>query len=718
MRKLLLIVFVLLCGLAKAQTPPPLEFKMEKTYFCVGEPIMFDTTININTNTYAEITIRGPLNEDGTDRPPVTRNYTLSQHISPCGTEHEGWYRLRARINGIPNNNVDNIYIHVQEVHVELSAVPNTISPGGTTMLIASGADYYSWETPSNNCATLTVVGPQGNDTALIHIGQECECGSWLDFSVRGYVNGDNRVVNSDFESGNTGFYSAYHYNPPDYYGPPHYLPHCAVWDDGYYTVHNRAIDVHNSPSYYAPWGDPWNHGHPGCGSGKYMIINGHTQPNTIVWEQTITVRPNVDYAFSANVCSLCGGQPYAKLQFSINGQLIGREHDLHHKDVGWETFYALWTSGPTDQTATIRLINSQIAPSGNDFGVDNITFYDLMSCEGQDTTQVQVVCDVTVGDIQTPDVICDLGTLDIDAPSVTINAGSSTYSTYWEIGPTPIGPWQLLPSWSNVSSDYNGWYIHYVVLHGEDHYNSNAVPITVIPSNNVHIEVEGDNPSICLGDTITLTAVADTNFLNYVSVGDILCEDGGTVKRAKWGEAAAAGRVAKGIVFYVDDTKWHGWAVSLTQTGPMAWSTEQVSIDTTYANWSLAIKNFDGYGNTQAITHAGGSTATTYPAAWSAVGFGNGWYLPAAGQLNMLYGELWEVNLSLNRVGGTSIVDNVYLHTTSHPGNNDNSIFLWSSTQGSAKQYAIAVLVSDGWVGQVAKTLSNKYYVRAVINF
>lgn len=714
MRKLLLIVFVLLCGLAKAQTPPPLEFKMEKTYFCVGETIMFDTTININTNTYAEITIRGPLNEDGTDRPPVTRNYTLSQYISPCGTEHEGWYRLRARINGILNNNVDNIYIHVQEVHVELSAVPNTISPGGTTMLIASGADYYSWETPSNNCATLTVVGPQNNDTALIHIGQECECGSWLDFSVRGYVNGDNRVENSDFESGNSGFYSAYGYRDPSYYN---YSNGSAVWQDGYYTVHDEACEVHYSTAHpeWGCWDNPRNHDSVGCGSGKYLIVNGNTQPNAIVWQQTITVRPNVDYAFSANVCSLSNTAP-ANLYFSINGQRLG-EIDYVAKPVGdgWTFYYQLWTSGPDDHSAVIRLIDTQTDANGNDFGIDNITFYDLMSCEGQATTQVQVVCDVTVGDIQTPDVICDLGTLDIDAPSVTINAGSSTYSTYWEIGPTPIGPWQLLPSLSNVSSNYNGWYIHYVVLHGGDHYNSNAVPITVVPPVNVHIEVEGDNPAICPDDTITLTAVADTIVLNYVSVGDILCEDGGTVKRAKWGEAAADGRVAKGIVFYVDDTKWHGWAVSLTQTGPMAWSTEQVSIDTTYANWSLAIKNFDGYGNTQAITHAGGSTATTYPAAWSAVGFGNGWYLPAAGQLNMLYGELWEVNLSLDRVGGTSIVDNVYIGAN-HPGN--GNVLLWSSTQGSSRQYAIVVEVADGWVGQVAKTSSNKHYVRAVIDF
>ena len=78
-----------------------------------------------------------------------------------------------------------------------------------------------------------------------------------------------------------------------------------------------------------------------------------------------------------------------------------------------------------------------------------------------------------------------------------------------------------------------------------------------------------------------------------------------------------------------------------------------------------------------------------------------------------MLFGELPEVNLSLNRVGATPIVDNN--PGTDRPG---GSVYLWSSTEGNTSERAIAVGISDGRIGPFDKTSSDKYYVRAVITF
>ena len=160
---------------------------------------------------------------------------------------------------------------------------------------------------------------------------------------------------------------------------------------------------------------------------------------------------------------------------------------------------------------------------------------------------------------------------------------------------------------------------------------------------------------AICDGNTTTIHAMGDNAYiiggtLPEVTVGDIVCTDGSIVKPANW----PCGKTAKGIVFYVDDTGRHGWLLHLQdQSTIIKWSTERQDIPslTNYASMRTAITDFDGYGNTQKIRNFSG--ATQYPAAW-AVDFANGWYLPAMGQLNILYGNLIEVNAGLAVVGGT----------------------------------------------------------------
>ena len=215
-----------------------------------------------------------------------------------------------------------------------------------------------------------------------------------------------------------------------------------------------------------------------------------------------------------------------------------------------------------------------------------------------------------------------------------------------------------------------------------------------------VEIEVQPDD-EICEGDTVMLHA---SSSYELVAVGDILCTDGIIVKPAHW----PCGKTAKGIVFYVDDSHLHGYAVSLTQSGPMKWSTQTTLRIRAYTHWRDAITDFNGYNNTQILRN--GTTAATYPAAWN-VDFANGWYLPSAGQVNLLYGELMDVNASLTLVGGTLMED---------PGNagvNSGNIYLWSSTEYDNDE-AITLKIRDGLVKSVNKTTGDKYYVRSVINF
>lgn len=144
--------------------------------------------------------------------------------------------------------------------------------------------------------------------------------------------------------------------------------------------------------------------------------------------------------------------------------------------------------------------------------------------------------------------------------------------------------------------------------------------------------------------------------FDQAVNIGDILCTDGSTVRPELY---ASSGKTAEGIVFYVDDTDSHGWAVALNdQSSSIKWCSEgQYGFDIpdlpNIANARAAMHDLDGHGNTGIIRRQGNSTQ--YPAAW-AVDYNNDWYLPSGGQLRYLYSYAPEINASLQIVGGSSI--------------------------------------------------------------
>lgn len=669
----------------------PLEFNMERTYFCQGETIQFDVNTNGVTG-FSNVRIVGP-----------SSSYTYPYTIPNCTPAHTGVYQLLANYQGIPNYLMDEISITVIAVNVTATADDTDVSPGGGTTLHGNGADYYVWS-PAQYLSDTIGESVQAIIPANINIPGNPPC---IDFTMTGYVTGDNRVTNGDFEqSGDCttgyGFVSDYTCFPSNYNV---LYPHEA---EGGYSIYHDASYVHSD--FRNP---PNNEGH-----GKFMIINGDPTPPgapyRVIWTETIPVRPNVQYAFSADVCTFVN-RNYAKLRFSINGTLIGREFDAHPYSDGWQTFYAIWEGSPSS-TATITLVNLQTAADGNDFGIDNINFYDLMECSAETTVQVCIQREVEVDPIPVPAPICEGGTLEIGAPGAHLIDGTPI-TGHWVYGPSPGGPWQPLNSLSNIPASYDGMYLCYEVTHDGTNYYSNAVRITVIDLN-VHITVT-PNDTICAGETVVLEAVVDTIY-PFAAVGDILCSDGSIVHRNEW---PVPGKTPIGIVFYVDDSKWHGWAVSLTQTASMAWSTTNVYVNNHGAtHWNFAINQdaeWEGYANTQyIISHY---NAATYPAAFAAAGFSTtypapwsrGWYLPSAAQLNMLFGELPEVNLSLNRVGATPIVDN-----NPGPARPGGSVLLWSSTEGS-NSTAYALEIADGRIEKATKTTSsNKYYVRAVITF
>jgi len=197
----------------------------------------------------------------------------------------------------------------------------------------------------------------------------------------------------------------------------------------------------------------------------------------------------------------------------------------------------------------------------------------------------------------------------------------------------------------------------------------------------------------VCAGDTLTLHAESATSVIQVpaIAIGDILCEDGSFEKPSAW---PVEGKVAKGIVFYVDDSGEHGWAVHLDEYSSSRWSTSETNISalTDYSLARDALYDNDGYGNTQKIRNAGSSAE--YPAAWL-VDFEHGWYLPSIGQLRQLFSSYSVTNNSLNIVGGTPfILDLVVSYWSSNEYDDINAWRLYGggtmAIQGKSMNYKV----------------------------
>lgn len=306
---------------------------------------------------------------------------------------------------------------------------------------------------------------------------------------------------------------------------------------------------------------------------------------------------------------------------------------------------------------------------------------------------------------------VSDMFYLDVD--DITINSGSSNTSNTvvyrWE----PIG---LTGQNITVTPTEPTTYTVMVYKKGFS-FGSARKTVAAYPQISVNITTSTGGTEICEGEEITLYANVVAPPVAFYSPGDILCTDESVVKPANW----PCGKTAKGVVFYVDESGQHGWAVSKTATSGIRWASKNQYAKHdipglyNYEQWTEAIKDFDGYSNTQIIddySHNSTQPTQSFPILAN-LGFENGWYIPAIGQLNVLFGEIPAVNasLGLSGVGGTPI------------GTEQR---LWSSTESaySTTQYKQAMIIEldnkDGcYTGRINHVEKIEYIpLRAVIDF
>jgi hypothetical protein len=171
-------------------------------------------------------------------------------------------------------------------------------------------------------------------------------------------------------------------------------------------------------------------------------------------------------------------------------------------------------------------------------------------------------------------------------------------------------------------------------------------------------------------------------SFGQTVRVGDILCVQG-TDTIIVHPQNYTGGAI--GVVFYVDETGQHGWALHpQIQAHQIYWS---------YMNelpWGLtgwqsirdAIYDLDGYENTGFLRAASQYDHSAYPGAW-AVDYEHGWYWPALGQLNILFGSAPIVNNSLKIIGGI-LLQGPWVYWSSSTFGFDNDCALYYASSGA----------------------------------
>ena len=107
-------------------------------------------------------------------------------------------------------------------------------------------------------------------------------------------------------------------------------------------------------------------------GSGKFMLVDGSTSGTARVWYESFSVVAGRTYALSAWGESFLAKNP-ATLHFTINGAQVGGDLTLGTPGV-WSNLNTDWTAGAS-QTITFAVVDTTTAASGNDFGLDDISF-------------------------------------------------------------------------------------------------------------------------------------------------------------------------------------------------------------------------------------------------------------------------------------------------------------------------------------------------------
>lgn len=187
-----------------------------------------------------------------------------------------------------------------------------------------------------------------------------------------------------------------------------------------------------------------------------------------------------------------------------------------------------------------------------------------------------------------------------------------------------------------------------------------------------VILDIDTSENVICLGDntdlviTVTQRKGPNDTIPRYPRVGDVLCTDGTTMHPDSF---LLSSKTAMGVVVSANPRDGFGRAVALSKSSSNAkWGPCDGHSLTPTDNSSDAMNDMDGAGNTANII----ATGTPSEGYWAYCAVGrcylynpitnddgpnpNGWYLPAAGEMMLVYANRVQINNTLIKLGKSEI--------------------------------------------------------------
>jgi hypothetical protein len=161
-----------------------------------------------------------------------------------------------------------------------------------------------------------------------------------------------NLIVNGDFEAGNSDFASEYTFTP-DVAGNTEMIP------PTYIAVGLDARDFH--PQWV------------GVGrSGNYLLVNGNDRhPIRTIWAQNVNVVAGTAYNFTGYVQNLFPVSP-GIVSFYAGSELVGTV--VPSGLATYQEFSGIYTA-TADGSIELRIVTENFAFTGNDFGIDDLSF-------------------------------------------------------------------------------------------------------------------------------------------------------------------------------------------------------------------------------------------------------------------------------------------------------------------------------------------------------
>lgn len=297
----------------------------------------------------------------------------------------------------------------------------------------------------------------------------------------------NNLILNGDFSLGVQNFTTEYTLGTGGPFGP--------LSNEGTYQVDSDPLNTHRN---FASCGDHTS------GAGRMLIVNGATVSNEAIWCQTVAVNPGFDYAFSAWLSSVISQNP-ARLQFSVNGALLGSSFRASRTVCEWLEFTEVWNAGAA-ASAEICIVNQNTGLAGNDFAIDDLFFGEI--CEQTDEVSIELVS--AVADAPSTEILpCNLGSQGFE-----LNASaSSTGANFFYAWNTPDGNIVAGGNTLTPSIDRVGTYT--LTVNYNDGNTSCTDSTTVIVSENPNIPQATANrlsDLSCANPTTRLTADGSTS--------------------------------------------------------------------------------------------------------------------------------------------------------------------------------------------------------------